>query len=108
MAERDPNANEAAEEFEESDPKGQPSTEEEAPNPLSAEDKSPELGEDEHEKAANKFLRALATAGRSFLLYDTKNDAIHGFLDNLNGTAIGYNTSLYRNKHRMVLVFHLS
>jgi hypothetical protein len=86
MAERDPNANEAAEEFEESDPKGQPSTEEEAPNPLSAEDKSPELGEDEHEKAANKFLRALATAGRSFLLYDTKNDAIHGFLDNLKST----------------------
>ena len=54
--------------------------------PLGPEDASPELGEDEQQLAANKFLRSLATAGRSFLLYDTRNDAIHGFLNSLKSS----------------------
>ncbi|MBR59348.1 MAG: hypothetical protein CMH54_15195 [Myxococcales bacterium] len=50
---------------------------------VGASDTSAILGGDEQELAANTFLRTMASAARSFLLYDTSNDAIRKFLESL-------------------------
>ncbi len=55
-----------------------------------ASDTSQVLGGDSQELAANEFLRCMASSARSFLLYDTENDAIRKFLGLLEAATKGY------------------
>jgi hypothetical protein len=63
--------------------------EELSPDFLAADD-GVALGDDDQQRAANAFLRALAAAARSFLLYETSNKAIRKFLEQLQKAADAY------------------
>jgi hypothetical protein len=55
------------------------SEEDEAPNVLGVADEHA-LGDSDQGRAVNEALRAMSRAARSFLIYDTNNDAIRRFL----------------------------
>ena len=54
--------------------------EEQTSAPLEEEEEEIALGGSEAGRATNEMLRALARSARSFLIYDTQNEAIKGFL----------------------------
>jgi len=67
-------------------PEAQDEPREEEQRPLTEEellgaDQEVLLGDDEQSELANKALRALARASRSYLIYDPRNEAIRAFLE---------------------------
>ena len=62
------------------------------PEELLGADEEIKLGSDEQSELANKALRALARASRSYLIYDPRNEAIRAFLEEVKRSFEAYSS----------------